>query len=123
MIFRTAAAKAKNGTTCSHCRRQVWPIAAYFRPHGLFWKASRALWPASASCGAVDFAQLGDDGLPVFPGRKIQRIADQMNDAGLNRGLRKDGLDRLRKALQAVDHGDQDVLDATSLQLVHDLEP
>jgi hypothetical protein len=31
-------------------------------------------------CGAVDFAQLGDDGLPVFPGRKIQRVADQMND-------------------------------------------
>jgi len=47
-------------------------------------------------CGAVDFAQLGDDGLPVFPGRKIQRIADQMNDAGLNRGLRKDGLEAIR---------------------------
>ena len=31
--------------------------------------------------------------------------------AGLYRGLRKDRLDRLRKASQAVDHGDQDVLD------------
>ena len=34
-----------------------------------------------------------------------------MDDAGLDRGLRKDRRDRLRKALQAVDHGDQDVLD------------
>ena len=46
-----------------------------------------------------------------------------MDDAGLNRGLRKDRLDRPRKALQAVDDGDQDVLDAAGLQLVHHLEP
>jgi hypothetical protein len=41
----------------------------------------------------------------------------------LNRGLWKDRPDRLRKTLQAVDDGDQDILDAAGLQIVHDLEP
>jgi hypothetical protein len=45
------------------------------------------------------------------------------DNAGLNRDLRKDRLDRLREALQAIDDGDQDILGAASLQIVHDLEP
>ena len=51
------------------------------------------------------------------------RMADQVDDAGLNDRLREDGIDRLRKALQAVDDGDQNVLDAAVLQLVHDAQP
>ena len=50
-------------------------------------------------------------------------MADEMDDAGLHLGLRKDGGDRLRKALQAVDDGDQHVLDAAALQLVHHPQP
>ena len=73
--------------------------------------------------GAIDFAEFGDDGFAVLPGHEIQRIADEMDDAGLNRDLRKDRLDRLREALQAIDDGDQDILGAASLQIVHDLEP
>ena len=38
-------------------------------------------------------------------------------------GLREDGGDRLGEALQAIDDGDQDVLDAAVLQLVHDPQP
>ena len=46
-----------------------------------------------------------------------------MNDAGLHRRLRENGGDRLRKALQAIDHGDQHVFDAAVFQLVHDAQP
>ena len=46
-----------------------------------------------------------------------------MNDAGLNQRLRKHRCDRLRKALQAIDDRDENVVDASHLQLVHDLEP
>ena len=48
-----------------------------------------------------------------------------MHDAGLHLRLRlrEHGGDRVGKALQAVDHGDEDVLDAAVLQLVHDPEP
>jgi hypothetical protein len=44
-----------------------------------------------------------------------------MDDAGLDRGLRKDRFDRLRKAFQAIDDGAQDVLDPAGLQIVHAL--
>jgi len=39
-------------------------------------------------------------------------VAQKVNDARLHRRLREGGEDRLRKALQPVDDGDQDVLDA-----------
>src|SRR5580700_2562130 len=46
-----------------------------------------------------------------------------MHDASLNRRLRKHGGDRVRKALQAVDDGDQHIFDAAVLQLVHHPQP
>ena len=46
-----------------------------------------------------------------------------MHDAGLDLGLREDGGDRVGEALQAVDHGDQDILDAAVLQVGHDPQP
>ena len=63
------------------------------------------------------------DSLAVLVGNEVQRIADQVNDAGLDLGLWKHRGDRLRKALQAIDDGDQDVFDAAVLQLVHDAQP
>lgn len=45
-------------------------------------------------------------------------MAHQMHDAGLHRGFRKGRRDRLGKALETVDDGDQDVLDPAVLQLV-----
>src|ERR1700735_3467960 len=45
-----------------------------------------------------------------------------MDNAGLNQRLRKGGADRLRKSLEAVDDGDQDVCNAAILQIVHNLE-
>src|SRR5438067_9088598 len=45
----------------------------------------------------VDRLQIGHDDLAIFPQHKGQRIADQMNDAGLHRGLREHRTDRLGK--------------------------
>ena len=43
-----------------------------------------------------------------------------MDDAGLHRRLGKDRSDRVRKAFQAIDHGEQNVLGAAVFELVHD---
>jgi hypothetical protein len=53
----------------------------------------------------------------VLVGDEAERLADQVHDAGLHLGLREDGLDRFREALQPVDAADQDVADAALLQL------
>ncbi len=50
-------------------------------------------------------------------------MTHQMHDAGLDSGLRKSCRDSLGKAFQAVHDGDQDVLDAPVLQLVHHRQP
>ena len=46
-----------------------------------------------------------------------------MDDAGLHRRLGKDGMNGVRKALQAIHDGHEDVLDTAVLQLVHDAQP
>ena len=46
-----------------------------------------------------------------------------MDDAGLNHCLRKDGRDGIRKTLQPVDNGDQNVRDAAVLELGHHPHP
>src|SRR5512134_3713279 len=73
--------------------------------------------------GLVDLLQRRGNRLAVLVRDEGARMADEMDDAGLHLGLRKDSGDRLRKALQAVDDGDQHVLDAAAFQLVHHPEP
>ena len=46
-----------------------------------------------------------------------------MNDAGLDRRFREDRGDRIWEALQAIDHGDEQIIDAAIFQLVHDAQP
>lgn len=50
-------------------------------------------------------------------------MADEVDNAGLDDGLREDGRDRVGEPLQPVGDGDQDVADAARLQLVHDAKP
>ena len=79
---------------------------------------------ASSGIGrAIDRPQRLRQALAILPGGKIHRMADQMDDAGLNDGLWENGINSLGKALQAVDHGDEDVLGASGLQLVYDAQP
>src|SRR5215469_18976424 len=61
--------------------------------------------------------------LAVFPGDEIETVAQQMNNAGLDHRLWKNGGNRVGKPFEAVDDGDQNVLDATVFQLVHDAQP
>ena len=51
------------------------------------------------------------------------RLAQQVDDTGLHRRLWKDGGDRVGEALEAIDDGDQHILDAAVFQLVHDAQP
>ena len=60
--------------------------------------------------GAVDIFQGRGHRLAVFVGYEVQRVPQQVHDAGLHRGFGEHGSDRLWKALQPVDDGDQDVL-------------
>ena len=46
-----------------------------------------------------------------------------MDDAGLHPGLGEDGLDGVGEALEAVDAGDEDVVDAAALEVVEDGQP
>lgn len=46
-----------------------------------------------------------------------------MRDACLNQGLGEHRRDRLGKTLETVDDRDQDIVDASGLELVDDLEP
>src|SRR3954469_14630290 len=122
MIRRTASGKAKKGMTLSQLRRQACAMAGYFRPQGPESKASSAALPASASF-AVDHAQRRHDRLSIFPRDELQRMPDQMHDAGLDDRLREDGVDRFGESLQAIDNGDENVADAPVPEFVHDAQP
>lgn len=73
--------------------------------------------------GHVDRLDPGSQRLAVLPASQVQRISDQMHDAGLDLGGRIDRLDRFGEAAQPIDHRDQDVVQAAVLQLVEDLQP
>ena len=123
MIRRTSAENAKNGITCSHFLRQAAAIAGYFlAPFGGI-ELLEPLRGLLGIVGLIDRLQRAGDVLALLPGGKCHRVADQVHDTGLDLGCRIDALDRLRKALQAVDHGDQDVLGAAGLELGHHPEP
>lgn len=73
--------------------------------------------------GTADGTQRRHDGFPVLVGDELQRVPDQMHDAGLDDRLGKDGGSGLGKTLQAVDHSDRDVLAAAAFRLVHHPKP
>src|SRR3954452_17151297 len=108
--------------TSAQARRQLWPMAGYLRPQGLSSKAPSAASPALAN-RPVDVLERRRTRLSILPGDEIEAVAQQVDDAGLYRGLREDSRDRLGEALQAVDDSDQHVLDAAVFQLVHDAQP
>jgi hypothetical protein len=72
--------------------------------------------------GSVDTLERSRNRLSVFPGDEIEAVAQQMDDASLDRRLWENGGDRLGEALEAVDNRDQDIFDAAVFQLVHDAQ-
>src|ERR1700733_10824009 len=73
--------------------------------------------------GAIDRAQCLRHALAILPGGKIHGMADQVDDASLHDGLRKNGVDGLRKTLQAIEDGAQKVLCSPGLELADDAQP
>ena len=61
--------------------------------------------------------------LAILPTGVVEAVANQMHDAGLQRGRREHRGQGLGHALQAVGDGDQDVSDAAGLEIVEDLHP
>ena len=53
----------------------------------------------------------------------FQAVADQMDDTGPHNGAREHGSDSVRKVLQAVEDGEDDIVHAAGLELVHDAPP
>ena len=73
--------------------------------------------------GAVDRPQVLGQRPAVLVADVAHRGSDLVNDAGLHPGLGEDGLDRVREPGEAVDAGDQDVLDAALVEVVEDGQP
>ena len=71
----------------------------------------------------VDVLESAGDGLAILVRHEGERVADQVDDAGLHQRLGEDGLYRLREAFQPIDDGDQDIGHAALLDLVHVRQP
>src|SRR6476469_3407171 len=82
----------------------------------------RSLPSGGIGC-AIDRPQRLRHALAILPGGKIHRMSDQVDDTGLNHGLRKHRIDGLGKALQSIDHRNENVLGAAGLELVDDAQP
>ncbi len=111
------------GITRSQLRRQLWAMAGIFLPPMAGVESIERRLGRISILRPINRLQRAGEGFAVLPGGEIHRMADQMDDARLNDRLRKDGVDRLRKALQSVDDCDQNVIDAAVLQLVHHPQP
>src|SRR6266566_2388174 len=60
--------------------------------------------------GGVDAAQFAGAALAFLPGEVAQRLADEVDDAGLVDAQGEDGVDRLREAGEAVGADEEHVL-------------
>jgi hypothetical protein len=65
----------------------------------------------------VDRFQVAGDAGELAAWHVFEAVANQVHDAGLHRRGGEHRLDRFRKPLQAIDAGDEDVLNATVAQL------
>jgi len=69
--------------------------------------------------GLIYPLQAFGDLLAIFPAAEVQGMANQMHDTGLHRGIREGCVDGIREALEPVNDGDQDVLQPSVFEIVH----
>ena len=68
--------------------------------------------------GPANPLQINHECLLVLGGHVAQLVVDLVDNAKLHLGLRKYGVDGIRKAGQAIHRGDQDILDAKVVQAI-----
>ena len=71
----------------------------------------------------VDRFQCRRQALAILPARQIQRIADQVHDAGLDLCLRVNRFDGFRETPQAIDHRNQHIFQPPVSEFIEDLQP
>ena len=121
MMRRTPSGNAKNGITSSVAAPALRDRRILYAPRSLCEGVKGGL-AGGRICGAIE-RRKPRDALAILPGSKIHRMADQVNDAGLLDTLRKNCINGLWKALQAIHDGDQNVLGAAGLEFVDDAQP
>src|SRR5262245_40589934 len=111
-------------------RDHEFPVAAPALYDGRILAAPRALREglegslAGGGIGcAIDRPQRLRQAFAILPGGKIHRMTDQVDDTGLNDGLRENRVDGFGKTLQAIDNSDENVLCPTRLQLIDNAQP
>jgi hypothetical protein len=73
--------------------------------------------------GLVNFLQIRGDVFVVFPRHVLHRVTHHVHDAKLNPGLGVRRVNRVGKALEAVNAGDENILHTPILQLGEHVEP
>src|SRR5271166_3241563 len=71
----------------------------------------------------IDRTQRRGQRLAVLPTGKVEAVADQVHNAGLQRGRGEHRAQRLRHPFQAVGHRNQNVVDAADLEVIEHLHP
>ena len=74
-------------------------------------------------CYIVNAPQVRHESLLVFLGNVLHRVTSLVDHTVLNVGIGVDAFNSLRKALQAVYAGDQDVFNASVMQIGQDAQP
>lgn len=89
-------------------RHQLSSIVGYSGPTNLH-RGSTAPLCQFRHGSTIDAVQRLCDEFSVLPRAEAHRVADQMDNAQLNNGRREGSLDRIRKALEALNHHDQQI--------------
>ena len=115
--------KSRKGVNRSQARSQVVTVWGYLTPMSDSEKSVRACQAASWF-GAVQIGLESGRDLPAVPvGDEPHRGTDQVDHAGLDRGLGPGRLDRLRQASEPVAAHDQHVAHASVGQLSAHVRP
>jgi len=119
---RTSMSRSRSGTKLSHAGRHSFPIAGQaltpLLVEGLERRGGRV-----GVDGGVDGLDVPGDLGPVPLRGVLERVPDQVDDAGLHDGLVEHGVDALRHALEPVADQVEDVRHAAVLQLGQGVDP
>ena len=71
----------------------------------------------------IDALEVGHKGLLILAGHILDRVSDLMNNAVLNLGIGVNAFNGLREAFKTIDTGNEDILNATVIEVCQYAEP